>query len=150
MEIISNSVINLSDSISEIQASLEELKESYQKVRAQATNAKMDRGRLADLEKMFLSLRSVLNTVPMKKTYNLNYNFSKSQSQQVRMSKLADTRILKRLDGQAKDARNMYQEIKHQIKIMGRQEEACFSLFTNLKGSLDSCESENDWINCDW
>ena len=66
------------------------------------------------------------------------------------MSKLADTRILKRLDGQAKDARNMYLEIKDQIKIMGRQEEACFSLFTNLKGSLDSCESENDWINCDW
>ena len=68
VEIISNSVTNLSDSISEIQASLEELKESYQKVRAQATNAKMDRGRLADLEKMFLSLRSVLNTMPMKKT----------------------------------------------------------------------------------
>ena len=66
------------------------------------------------------------------------------------MSKLADTRILKRLDGQAKDAQNMYMEIKRQIKIIGRQEEACISLFTDFKGSLDSCESENDWINCDW
>lgn len=66
------------------------------------------------------------------------------------MSKLADTRILKRLDGQAKDAQSMYLKIKRQIEIIGRQEEACLNLFTNVKGSLDSYESENDWINCDW
>ena len=71
VDIISNSVINLSDSISDVQASLEELKESYQKVRAQATNAKMDRGRLADLEKMFLSLRFVQCSCSRKITKSL-------------------------------------------------------------------------------